>query len=313
LFVLLGLGFWLNGMTALAGISIGMALLSGPIVWPGILGLAIAYVLANWLVGQDAKGEQNQPDVAAAPSADGVQTVNQRTALLFALGTLFFIGTLFFSLPSGLSAAASGIPVYVRGWIESANVPALQILQALLLYSFLPLAFGLYSGIRGMLRNERINQFLFAWFFIALLLVLLYPGRQVSDLAWPILPLTALASRQFTRVFRIPAYDRLATLGQAVLVALVLGFTSLTLVALSNNILLSTSQEYIFRLAGAGVLLFAGMGLVAWGWSKQVALRGFSWGAALLLFFYSIAATWNVSGLSGRAGAELWGGAAPTG
>lgn len=53
-------------------------------------------------------------------------------------------------------------------------------------------------------------------------------------------------------------------------------------------------------------MLIASTGLIAWGWSRNVALRGLVGGLLVILIIYSISAVWNSSGLSNRAGHELW-------
>jgi hypothetical protein len=305
LFVILSLGFWLNDRAALAGISGGMALLSGPAAWPGILGLLIAYFLARWLTGPPLVDRQTE--ISTGPVGIG-DPAARRMALLFAIGTFFLAGTLFFILPRGLSAAAASLPAYLGSWTQPSGIAAVSLLLALLLYALLPLVFGLYGAATGWLRGERADRFLLIWFLVSLVLALLNPGRQVTDLAWPLLPLLGLAARQLARLVSIPRYDRLAVVGQAVLVAIILGFMSMALAALSNRIVPSSPQVFSFRLAGAAVMLIASTGLIAWGWSKEVALRGFAWGAALVLLFYSISSTWYTVGYAGGQAAEMWNG-----
>ncbi len=54
LFSMLALGLWINQKATLAGIAAGMALLSGPQVWPGLLGLGAAVWITGWF---SRKGE----------------------------------------------------------------------------------------------------------------------------------------------------------------------------------------------------------------------------------------------------------------
>ncbi len=46
-FLLLAFGFWWSGRSVWAGILAGLALLSGPAIWPGVLALALALGIAS--------------------------------------------------------------------------------------------------------------------------------------------------------------------------------------------------------------------------------------------------------------------------
>jgi hypothetical protein len=305
LLVISALGFWLNGRTALAGIAAGLALLSGPQVWPGIIALGLSVFLLSRLARTPPAVQAGIVRPVTGPLSLASSRTDWRKALLFALGALFFAGTLFFIIPRGLSAMAASLPAYLQGWVQPSAVPITLLLLALLFYEFFPLLFGLFGAVNGTLQKFPADRFLFIWFGVSLVLVLLYPGREVSHLLWVILPLSALAARQVARILQVPAYDRLAALGQMLLAAVILGFISLTLISMAN-VNAATPREYAFRLTGSIVMLVASTLLIAWGWSRPVAARGFSWGLALILFLFTVASTWNAAGIAGRSGGELW-------
>jgi hypothetical protein len=79
----------------------------------------------------------------------------------------------------------------------------------------------------------------------------------------------------------------------------------MALVSVSNGAITNT-LEYRVRLAGALVMLLASAGLIAWGWSRVVAVRGLSWGMALILLVYMISAGWDSAGLAGLSGEGIW-------
>lgn len=304
-FTLLAVLLWQHHRIELAGIAAGLALLGGPGVWPGLIGL----VAAAYLAGLPAQ-------LAAARSPVGMETDVQpanrwQRGIIFALATVFFAGTLFFSIPNGISALAGSIPEYLRGWLprnsgaETASIQ--QILAALLAYEFLPLVFGLWGGIRGLLRKNQLDRFLLIWWAVAFGLALAYPGHRVVDLAWSLAPLCFLAARQISRLASHAVSDRMPMLAQAALTALIFGFISMTLVSMVNTAP-ANSMEHWVRLGGAGLMLVASTGLIAWGWARDVALRGLAWGLAAVLFIYFISAVWNSSGMASRAGHELWSG-----
>jgi len=201
---------------------------------------------------------------------------------------------------------AGSLPAYISGWFESSGVSVLLIIQAIFLYEFLPFFLGVWGGFGGLLRKDPLDRFLLIWWAITLGLVLLYQGRQVFDLVWVVIPLAGLAGRQLARMVSVPKQDRLPVLGQALLAALILGFISITIVSMVNNTQLANAQEYWFRLAGALIMLFASAGLIGWGWSKDVAVRGFTWGLLAVLFLYAISTAWDSAHLSFRDNQELW-------
>ncbi len=293
---LLAAGLVLAGKVAPAGIAAGLALLSGPSVWPGLLGLA----LSVWLIFL----RRDSPSSDLRQAAGG--PFAWRRWMIFALVTIFFAGTLFFTIPQGLSAMAASLPAYLSGWVEPSGISIVLIILALILYEFFPLILGLWGGAGGWLRKDPADRFLLVWWVISFGIVLLYPGRQVIDLAWPVVALAGLSARQLTRVMTVPDEDRVLLLGQALLSALILGFLSLTILSVVNNPQFAGGQEYWIRLVGALVMLAASTGLIGWGWSRGVAARGSIWGFFAILFLYAITAAWNSAGLSSKSGREFW-------
>lgn len=295
-FTLFAVGLALSGKVALAGVAAGLALLSGPAVWPGLLGLG----LSVWLSVLRRRSR------IADPTQSAGQQFAWRRLIIFALVTIFFAGTLFFTIPQGLSAMAASLPAYLSGWGEPSSVSAMLLILAVILYEFLPLVLGLWGGIGGWLRKDPLDRFLLVWWATSFGFALLYPGRQVIDLAWSIVPLSGLSARQLARVIVVPDEDRVPLLGQALLSALILGFLSLTILSIVNNPQFASGQEYWIRLAGALVMLAASTGLIGWGWSRGVAARGSILGFFAILSLYAIAAAWNSASLSSKLGREFW-------
>lgn len=330
-FTLLALGLWLKQKTTLAGVAAGMAAISGPQVWPGLLALAAAAWLTRGReldhahsTGDLPRLEDGAESGEAEPAPARVRILDQwQRPLIFALAAMFFAGTLFFILPAGLSAMADSIPAYLRGWVAGgangsagtpAGMPVSLLLIALLLYELFPFFFGIWGALQSLLRRsitgsgsqaaQPVDRFLLVWFLIALVLVLVYPARQAADLGWAILPLWGLAARQLARLANVPDYDRVPVLGHMALTAVILGYIAMALV-LGVNGTPENTWEYQVRIGGAALMLLASTGLIAWGWSPMVSLRGFSWGVGILLFLFMVSAGWNSVGLSGR-GEELW-------
>ncbi len=157
--VLTGL-FWLNGQRPFAGFFAGVALLSGPSVWFGLLGLALAWALTTVFSRRPGsldkkRAEYDQPvgkleekaEQKAAQSSGGSPVGKQERIsaeisgeeptvpmtmrlsradlqgpLAWGLGTLLVLGTLFILSPTGLSAFVVSFVDFLRGWWTLSDV-----------------------------------------------------------------------------------------------------------------------------------------------------------------------------------------------
>jgi hypothetical protein len=295
-FTLLALGLANYGFLSLAGMSAGLALLSGQALLPGLLALALALGIIRVINGG------GEPIPASPPDRYSL-----RRGLLAALATLVLAGTLFLRAPEGLSAWLGGLPAYLSGWAQPSGTPALRLLVALLVYQPLPMVFGLIGVIRSWLRDDRLGEGLSLWFGFSLALALIYPGRQVSDLVWALLPLWALAARELADMLSAPSDYKVISLGQAALIFVLLALIWQNLAGLGQAE--PGFQGNLIRLAViAGVLGLAVVtsGLVGLGWSWQTARLGLVWGLCAGLGIYSLAGMWGASQLRNSGRVELW-------
>ena len=295
-FTLLTLGLAFDGSLALAGVAAGLALLSGPAVLPGLLGLILAGGVswAMWGGGEPL-----------IPAWQGKNSL--RNGVLAVLLTLILAGTLFLRLPEGLSAWLAGLPAYLSGWAQLPSTPALRLLAALAVYQPLPLIFGLIGALRGWLRGDRLVQGLSLWLGISLILALIYPARQVSDLAWALLPLWALAARELSGLLIASSDYPAVSLGQTTLIFVLLALIWMNLAGLGQS--LPEAQGNLIRLAVIGGVLGLGAvttSLVGLGWSWKAARQGLVWGLCAGLGVYSLAGMWGVSQLRVPGRIDLW-------
>ena len=246
-----------------------------------------------------------------------------RTALGFGLGTLVLGGTLFLVSPNGLGAWAGSIQEYLLGWIQPSGMQAGTVLIALLAYQPLALIFGLAAAVRGWLFGSRRAMILSLWALVTLLLVLFYPAREASGLAWMILPLSALAALELAHHLDLHLEERAEVAGAIALVAfmLVAAWMSLTSIAqnpldpantvmlpitLFGKLSIALPPRPITLLLVLLFILVVSLLLVAMGWSVRMARLGAVWGAALALGFYSFAGAWSAAGLRTPPTVEMW-------
>lgn len=303
--VIFAWGLWRAGNFRAAGLWAGLALLAGPQFWPGLLGLALTYGLAGQFLG------------FATPLV--FERRSWLTFGLFAAGAYLCVGSLFFLVPGALGAGLATLPTYLGNWIEFSNVPAWRLLLALLTYELFPVLLALAGLVRGLLKRDPRTLALGAWLGVSLILALVYPSRQVADLAWVLLPLLALAALEVVR-YLTPIIDGAwETIGMtvftlAILVFTGLNFSSIALVPASSTaiaqdwgfIQLTALQLHWLILLLSVFLLILSVFMVAFGWSIPVAVQGSLWGTLIVLFVYHFSTAMAAGGLRTYRTVELW-------
>ena len=304
-FALLALGLAYARKPLLAGISAGLAVLSGPGVIVGVLSLLLAWILASLLPGKTVIESNETP--AEHPRSSWLTNQEWVNLLLSAGATLLVVGTLLLRYPQGLAAWIASLPAYMQGWSELSTVPPLRLIAALLVYQPLALIFGGIAAVRGWLRGDRLARILSLWFVFSLLLVLIYPARQVVDLVWALPPLWALAAMELAHDFQAVRSNWLVATGEAVVVFLLLAIFWLNLTG--TNMALVGVESYILRfgvLAGLLALIAVTAILVGLGWSWEAARAGLVWGLCAGLGLYGISVMWSASFRSEPDRLDLW-------
>jgi hypothetical protein len=262
---------WRLRWPALTGGFVAFALLAAPGIYFGVLGIALLWALffSN----------------TARINRDGL-----RPALIAAAATLIVGGTLFLRVPEGLGAIGSVFATFLSGWTQTSGVPVLLLLFSLIGYSLPALIFGVIGAIRAWTGRYPLGQALSVLAFITLALALIYPGRQVADLLWGLIPLWALAAMEASRYLQVPVDEPRAAFGEAGLMILLLTFFVFTLAKVSLNEGLPDLVGPYLILAG-GVLLLGALAtvLIAFGWSRLAATSGLAWAVSLfsVLFLFS--------------------------
>ncbi len=310
--VIFAWGFWRAGNLRAAGILAGVALLSGPALWPGLLGFAIAYGLSRGLFhSSDQTKSDGMFDRQSLITAGG-----------YALGTYLALGSLFLLVPAGLGAGLASVPAYLQGWLDFGEVPAIRLVTALAFYQPLAILLAVAGLVRGIRKGDGLVMSLGLWLLAALILALAYPSRQVADLAWALIPLWALASVEAAH-YLIAIQDGVwETLGMLALTLAILFFAGSNFVTIAVSPLdmsavsrqigsydLTAGQVYASIVLGALILLAASVALVAYGWSKQVAFQGSLWGVLIAFAIFTFSVSMAAANLRTYRTVELW----PTG
>jgi hypothetical protein len=302
-FVLAAWGLWERRNFQWAGACAGLALLSGPALWPGLLGLAITWALLRPFERSDRKEVR-----ARKASAKTDARRDWFTAGSYLLGTIVLLGTLFMTVPGGLSAWLGSLPEYIAGWTRASDITVGVMLGSLIAYQPLAVLLAIMAAIRGWLHGSVRIRRLSMWMVVALLLALFHPSRQVPDLAWMLIPLWSLASLEVVRLLNVQPVDRRDVLGVVALTLILLTLMSLEFLALRRPGI--PPEQALLRtwlVIGAFSLLVISLLLVGFGWSVRAARYGAVWGLALFLGVYSLGVLMAAAGHRNLANsAEMW-------
>lgn len=322
-FLLFAWGMWMDRRLVPAGTFAGLALLSGPSLWAGLLTLGLTGLFLQGMGTRPAGGDE--PKLSDSQSANhrttepsNYKTTNYRPAISALLLTLLLGGSLFFLAPNGLSAWLSALPAYLGGWTTPTFMTPGNVLLAFVAYEPLGIFLAVLALIRGYRTGSRRITRLGLWLLLALLLAVFY--RQTSELVWVILPLLTLAALELSHAFDIFAEERVEV-GVVVLALLILltyisfdiakiaidpqshfGVTNVNLLGRSLQV---TGAPYLILL-GAFLIIILCISFVAFGWSARTARLGTTWAFVLFLGAYTLGAAWGASGLRLQNSVELW-------
>lgn len=284
-----------------AGVFAGLAIISGPQAFSGALGLGLTAVIGYLLVRR-GQLEPLREEGKQFESKKGLWN-----GIVAGGGVILVAATLFFQLPQGLGSVTGIVPAYLEGWLTRTGVPASRCLTALLIYEPLPLIFGVLGAVRSWRSRLAVSQWLSLWSAFAFVITLLYPGRQVMDLVWVLIPLWGLAGLEISRYFSVEEKDRLPAAIQASLILILMALGWINLAGLSQ--VGGDVQLYRLRLAVVGGTIALGAVttiLVALGWSSSAAKLGLVWGLIAGLGLYMIATMWWSAQLHPNGAQELW-------
>ena len=292
-FSVLSLGFALNGRKKWSGFCLGLALLGGPMLWLGWLGLAIAVFIMS-------KSE-------TLPADRRPRSLASRELWITAAITLAAAGTLFLFAPFGLSMAAGSLADFFRGWSSSSALSLKSAVMGLLTYAWLPLLLAAVRGISAWIHRDPLDKFLSIWWLVALLLWLAYSDRQLGGAGWVMLPMWALAARQAADWLYRPNVNLKLSLATGVTVFVLLFFMVMNAVAILHPMSWSASVEVqIVKIVVAAAILALAVVLAGWGWSWDSAWQGARWGAGSALLIILLSMSVHAAGLGKKPQAEIW-------
>ena len=305
---------WINGRAIPAGVFAGLALLSGPSLWAGLLTLGLTWIFRRGTETRSTADESQVPNYQSPASNLQFSNAELRPTLIALIATLIFGGTLFFISPNGLSAWLSSLPAYLSGWISPSVMTPGRMLLTLLAYEPLGIFLATLSILRGFRTKSKRTIRLSLWLGVALLLAIFY--RQATELAWVIIPLLTLAALELSRSIEVQPEERVevGVVVTAIMILLIYIWFNISNIAVNPYAQIPAvmpifgevqNPRYII-MYGASAILIVCIAMVGFGWSPRIARLGTAWAFTIFLSFYSLATAWGASGLRNPGGVELW-------
>ena len=280
-----------------AGLFFGLVVFSGKEGWLLIISCLFAILImhfvikANWL-----KTVKNAVTDQFPKFATG----------FFAPFAILLLMAVFFKGSAGLAVVYGGLFNFFGDLLTVNSVQWSIPILALVLYEGLAIFLGLLGG------NELISSFedvgfLFLVSVFALVISLVVPSRDVSDIAW-IIPVLLLLGALFASRFvsEISEFNKetwaMFVFSSVLIIFMVLNYMAIAMVTMDA----SSAQMRWTVLIGSFTMLAASLVLVTYGWSFEIAWKGIA--LAILSFFFvtNLGNTWATAHLRPLATQELW-------
>lgn len=318
-FLLFTWGMWRNARFIPAGIFAGLALLSGPSLWAGLLSLALTWFFLSRKISDNThrtadQSSENSLQSPISNSPISTSLFTNPSFLVSLVATLLLGGTLFFIAPNGLSAWLSSIPAYFTGWVTPTITTPARMLLIFGTYEALGIFLTILACIRGFRTKSMRYIPLMLWLAISLLLAVFY--RQPSELLWVIIPLLTLSAFELSRTFEIRRENLTETgvVTGALLILLAYIWFNIAGIALDPfnqipttvPILGPVNNPRMLVLFGSLTIIVVSIALIAFGWSARIARLGAIWSFTIFFCVYAMASAWGSSGLRSLNGVELW-------
>ena len=316
-FTLFAIGMWMNRRAIPLGIFAGLALLSGPSVWSGLLTLGLTWLFLRGMTSAKTdpiSDEEEESETDTEPEPMEAPAIEVRPALIAFAATILLGGTLFLAAPNGLSAWLASLPAYITGWTSASLVTPLRMLVTFLVYEPLGIFLAAFAIIRGIgAKNKNVTQFSL-WLGVALLLAIFY--RQPAQLTWAIIPLLMLGALELSDASELYEEERVEVGVVVIAITILLTYIWFNVSNIALNpygqvpatvpLLGIVENPRFVVLFGSLAIVIACILLVALGWSTRTAWLGSIWSFTIFLVIYSLGSAWGASGLRTPDGVELW-------
>jgi hypothetical protein len=282
------------------GVCVALGILSGEVFWFGLLTLIVGLLLTRTFSSKSGAKAETAPIGFSWKSA-----LLSGGAALLAVGGGLLIGG------QALSSVGYGILNFLGGWTKTAAIGALFPLLALILYAPILVIFGVWQGFRSSKAENPVLSWLFYSAFLALFLIILYPGRSMDLLVWVTCPLAILAAQLLADELVVKAHWRWPAAGLGIMLALLLTSFWLTVLRLDS---FGWPDAFAFDGNSTPLWLWLPLSLflgfvaiynvhLAWPDNTRLAIY---LAATILLSFSGVASAWSAAGLNDYPDNQIW-------
>ena len=297
-FFIFFLVFILDNRMILSGIFLGLIILTGRGFWQLILILLFSALLI-WIFNRRGFNQIKSR----------ISSISLNKMLLPALLTFLLIGTQFGRDYKALSAVFSSLGDYVQGWNGNYTASIVSFLAALFVYEFIPMIFTVYGAIISADKRSTIYSLLMFSVLSGLFIMLIYPERQMIDLAWVVILLWIVAAKQigeFISLIKLQS-NWLMVLGEALLVCVLCVFALINIASIPNGVYTTSDIQLRLTIFIVSIVMIVLIGLlVNWGWSKSISVNGILIGLVSIILCLSLFNTFHVSSLIKPANNEIY-------
>lgn len=286
---------WNRQRWNLAGVAIGLALLAGPAVFGGILLVGLV-----WLIWRLYDATLNKSPFLVSSGADIGKT--GKSALI----TFVLVGTGFGMFPQGVNAFIQSIGSFLAGWGVGGGAPIGTMLAGFVFYQPFALVFAITSVVISWYKQNDEARIGGLALVGGLLLILVYPARQVLDLIWILVIVWYLAALYFPKYIEKPKEPAIT---YAVAGMLFLFVVMIWLQFVGIDVFGGETEVTRWRFVLMGVISALGLVtavLAGMGWTWDVTTKGVGLGLGSALLFYTLAASFGVSFVRPGSVTELW-------
>jgi hypothetical protein len=281
-----------------------LGLTSGPSFWLGVLALGFTLLIA-WKSGIIDLRAYLQNRIQTRTETNEKALFRSGEDYLPIL-LIICISSFFFTQLNGLSAWASSLSEFFLAWRVPSGISILKLMAALSIYNPMIIVFGGLGYISAWRNNSREGKLLSIWAAISLLLVIIFPGRQATDLIWVIIPLWASAAQEVFRLFNL-SESKWYIFVLAGLIGVLFTLNWLTFTGMVFQINDQHSALLHWGLIAASfALAFVAMTIVASEWGWPAAKKGGFLGIASVLMIYSLSVMSRGSFLQAGDPRSMW-------
>ena len=255
-----------------AGISLALGLLSGSYFWIGLVAMILCLVIVSVFPIKNTDNEAGTIDFRLIRQQ--AQAINWKSVLISFSLTVLLAGTVFLIQPRALAGLTTGVVEFFQRQSQGIHAISFSIEMIGFFAAYLPILILGFLGMQYLSSGWR--SITWTWIFVAFILVMGMPGRQLSDTIWLVIPLYLPAAIFLSR-FQLHSQENPMIVGAVVAILGVFSvyfLYSLTQYLPNAALLQGDSQSNIYLLSAviSFVILALILVVLAWGWSIAISL-----------------------------------------